>query len=150
MKTNLINKTSILVMLIIGGIVVSCNQAEELPLLEDTSILCEPVFMMDELWEGRGGRSIITAHDGTLLAFNGGYLGKNSDGGKTWPVKRLVFDGPSAYSILGVGRAGTPNEGKVNILFEGGPEHHYQEINIAVLNLSWILEGHNIYEFLKK
>ena len=34
------------------------------------------------------------------------------DGGRTWPVKRLVYDGPSAYSNLGVGRNGTPSQGK--------------------------------------
>jgi len=44
------------------------------------------------------------------------------DGGKTWPVKRLVYDGPSAYSNLGVGRAGTVTEGKIYLLYEGGPE----------------------------
>ena len=34
------------------------------------------------------------------------------DGGRTWPVKRLVYDGPSAYSNLGVGRNGTPSQGR--------------------------------------
>ena len=29
------------------------------------------------------------------------------DGGRTWPAQRLVYAGPSAYSNLGVGRAGT-------------------------------------------
>ena len=44
------------------------------------------------------------------------------DGGRTWPVKRLVYDGPSAYSNLAVGRAGTPSQGKIYLLFEGGPK----------------------------
>ena len=35
------------------------------------------------------------------------------DGGRTWPVKRLVYDGPSAYSNLGVGRTATPSQGRV-------------------------------------
>ena len=70
------------------------------------------------------------------------------DGGRTWPVKRLVFDGPSAYSNLGVGRPGTPNEGKIYLLYEGGPEHHYAAVNVAVFNLSWILDGRDINEFL--
>ena len=33
------------------------------------------------------------------------------DGGTSWPVKRLVFAGPSAYSSLSAGRSGTPSEG---------------------------------------
>ena len=31
------------------------------------------------------------------------------DGGRTWPVKRLVVDGPGAYSSLAAGRPGTPS-----------------------------------------
>ncbi len=44
------------------------------------------------------------------------------DGGNTWPVKRLVFDGPSAYSNLGVGRAGTASQGKIFLMYDGGPK----------------------------
>ena len=71
------------------------------------------------------------------------------DGGKTWPVKRLVFDGPSAYSSLGVGRAGTPSEGRVYLFFEGGPEGMYSASNVAVFNLNWILKDRNLKEFMK-
>lgn len=63
------------------------------------------------------------------------------DGGRTWPVKRLVYAGPSAYSNLGVGRAGTPSEGKVFAHFEGGPKNCYEGVMVAVFNLSWLLEG---------
>jgi sialidase-1 len=71
------------------------------------------------------------------------------DGGKTWPVKRLVFDGPSAYSNLGVGRAGTPSEGKIYLLYEGGIDGMYSAVNVAIFNLSWILNGQNIKDFQK-
>ncbi len=71
------------------------------------------------------------------------------DRGETWPVKRLVFDGPSAYSNLAAGRAGTPSEGKIYLLFEGGPEGMYSAINVAVFNLTWLLEGHDLKEFIK-
>ncbi len=70
------------------------------------------------------------------------------DGGKTWPVKRLVFHGPSAYSNLGVGRAGTPSEGKIYLLFESGHRGAHSAVNVAVFNLSWILEDHDITEFI--
>lgn len=59
------------------------------------------------------------------------------DGGRTWPVKRLVYEGPSAYSSLSAGRPGTPSEGWIYLQFEergaGG--------RVARLNLSWLLEG---------
>jgi hypothetical protein len=59
------------------------------------------------------------------------------DGGATWSVKRLVYDGPSAYSSLAAGRPGTPSEGWIFLQFEergaGG--------KLARFNLSWLLEG---------
>lgn len=58
------------------------------------------------------------------------------DGGKTWPVKRLVFEGPSAYSSLGAGRPGTSSEGWIYLHFESGAQ-----ARIARFNLSWLLAG---------
>lgn len=60
------------------------------------------------------------------------------DGGKTWPVKRLVFDGSSAYSSLDAGRPGTPSEGWIYLHFEGGPGGGSQ---VARFNLAWLLDG---------
>ncbi len=71
------------------------------------------------------------------------------DGGKTWPVKRLVYKGPSAYSNLGVGRDGTLSKGKIFLLFEGGPEGINSAVNVVVFNLSWLLEDHDLTEFIK-
>jgi len=60
------------------------------------------------------------------------------DGAKTWPVKRLVFDGPSAYSSLNAGRPGTSSEGWIYLHFEGGPGGGSQ---VARFNLAWLLAG---------
>ena len=60
------------------------------------------------------------------------------DGGKTWPVKRLVYDGPSAYSSLAAGRPDTPTEGLIFLHFEGGPKGGSQ---VARFNLAWLLQG---------
>ena len=60
------------------------------------------------------------------------------DGAKTWPVKRLVYDGPSAYSSLNAGRPGTPSEGWIYLHFEGGPGGGSQ---VARFNLVWLLQG---------
>jgi sialidase-1 len=59
------------------------------------------------------------------------------DGGHTWPVKRLVFEGPSAYSSLNAGRPGTASEGWVYLQFEerqGGGQ-------MARFNLAWLVDG---------
>jgi len=60
------------------------------------------------------------------------------DGGASWPVKRLVYDGPSAYSSLAAGRPGTPSEGWIYLHFEGGPGGGS---TVARFRLSWLLAG---------
>jgi sialidase-1 len=69
-------------------------------------------------------------------------------GGRTWPVKRLVYDGPSAYSDLAAGRAGTPSQGKIFLLFEGGPAGHNAAIQVVAFNLSWLLNGRDLVKLL--
>ncbi len=58
------------------------------------------------------------------------------DGGKTWPVKRVVDKGSFAYSSLAAGREGTPSEGFIYLLYEseGGAK-------IARFNLAWLTGG---------
>lgn len=63
------------------------------------------------------------------------------DGGKTWPVKRLVYEGPSAYSSLAAGRAGTSSEGMVFLFFEGGADGPDSGLQMACFNLAWVMEG---------
>ena len=60
------------------------------------------------------------------------------DGGKTWPVKRLVFAGKHAYSSMTSGRPGTSTEGMIFHHFEGGPKGGSA---VARFNLSWLLKG---------
>lgn len=60
------------------------------------------------------------------------------DGGKCWPLKRLIFDGRFAYSSITAGFAGTPSEGKIYCHFEGGPSG---ASSVATFNLSWLLGG---------
>ena len=54
------------------------------------------------------------------------------DGGKTWPVNRLVKEGPGNYSWMTQGRKGTPSEGFIYLRsIEGG---------MARFNMAWLLE----------
>ncbi len=66
----------------------------------------------------------------------GGTVWASFDGGKTWPVKRLVDEGRFAYSSLSAGRPGTPSEGWIYLHYEGEPASR-----IARFNLAWLLEG---------
>ena len=63
------------------------------------------------------------------------------DGGKTWPLKRLVHAGPSAYSSMAAGRPQTASEGWIYLQLEGGAENRYDGCKIARFNLSWLLKG---------
>lgn len=72
------------------------------------------------------------------------------DGGRSWPLKRLVYDGPSAYSNLGVGRSATASQGRIYLLFEGGPGGPHDAVQVVSFNLSWLLNGRNESEFLGK
>jgi sialidase-1 len=65
------------------------------------------------------------------------------DGAATWPVKRLVYQGPSAYSSLAAAEDGT-----VYLLFECGTEKLYERIAVARFNLAWLTEGKDWREFL--
>jgi len=66
-------------------------------------------------------------HHGTIWA--------SFDGGKTWPIKRLVREGSFAYSSLNAGRPATKSEGWIYLHFESdGAE-------VARFNLSWVLKG---------
>jgi sialidase-1 len=55
---------------------------------------------------------------------------------KTWPVKRLIYKGPSAYSSLAAGRDGT-----IYLLFERGEKKLYESIAVARFNLAWLKGG---------
>ncbi len=57
------------------------------------------------------------------------------DRGLTWPVKRLVNEGMSAYSSLAAGPDGT-----VYLLFERGEVQLYDRMALARFNLAWVCE----------
>lgn len=54
------------------------------------------------------------------------------DGAKTWPLKKLVHEGPGGYTWLAAGRKGTPSEGLIYLLA--------WENYLARFNLAWISE----------
>ncbi len=58
------------------------------------------------------------------------------DQAATWPVKRLVYEGPSAYSSLAASKDGT-----VFLLFERGKDGPYETIAVVRFNLAWVTAG---------
>ena len=57
------------------------------------------------------------------------------DGGRHWPLKRLVEKDAFAYSSLNVGRAGTVTQGYIYLHYE------HAGSKMARFNLSWLLDG---------
>ena len=60
------------------------------------------------------------------------------DGGKTWPIKRLIDADRSGYSSMVVGRHGTPSAGWIYVQYEHDP---FKGAHIARFNLAWVLGG---------
>ena len=74
------------------------------------------------------------------------------DGGKSWPIKRLVESKGFKYSSLAVGRKNTPSEGYIYLLYETGTKNNINDYGggvIARFNLSWLMEGKDVNQFLK-
>ncbi len=67
------------------------------------------------------------------------------DRGDTWPVKRLINEGHSAYSSLAVSADGT-----IYLLFEGGKKKLYDTTVVAKFNLVWLTEGRDWREFVNE
>ena len=66
------------------------------------------------------------------------------DRGATWPLKRLVWEGPSAYSSLAAGP-----DGAVYLLFERGEKKLYETVAVARFTLDWLAEGKDWRAMLK-
>jgi len=78
---------------------------------------------------------------------NHGTIWASFDGGKTWPVKKLVEEGGFAYSSLTAGRAGTASQGLIFLFYEGAG-HPSTAGKMAVFNLPWLLDGKDWRSFL--
>ena len=62
----------------------------------------------------------------------------SADEGKTWPVSRVVWPGPAAYSDLVVLPDGT-----IGCLYERGDKRAYEKITFARLTLGWLSGGND-------
>lgn len=68
------------------------------------------------------------------------------DGGKTWPVSKLITEGSFSYSSLAAGRKDTPSEGWIYLMYEQWeqPRHGH----MVRFNLDWLTDGRDWKTFL--
>lgn len=59
----------------------------------------------------------------------------STDDGKTWPHRKLIFDGPAAYSNL----VALPN-GQIGLLCELGNDNPYRTIVFVTFSPAWLME----------
>jgi len=57
----------------------------------------------------------------------------SKDGGRTWPIARVVHAKAAAYSSLGI----LP-DGSIVLLYENGEEDAYERITCARFSLEWL------------
>jgi sialidase-1 len=57
----------------------------------------------------------------------------SEDGGRTWPIVRLMHEGPAAYSTPAV----LP-DGRLGLLYECGEQHTYERIRFASFSWDWL------------
>jgi hypothetical protein len=57
----------------------------------------------------------------------------STDGARTWPIKRRVFDGISSYSSLAAAADGT-----IYLLFESGETELYEKLTLARFHIDWL------------
>jgi sialidase-1 len=58
------------------------------------------------------------------------------DEGRTWPLDRVLWPGPAAYSCLAV-----LGDGTILCLYERGEKHPYEKITLARVSLDWLERG---------
>lgn len=90
--------------------------------------------------EVTGGRDILvySAPDnpGAITPLSGRIrmtVRASTDGAKSWPVKKLIYAGPSIYSSLAADK-----DGNIYLLFESGKEKLYEKITLARFDMAWL------------
>jgi len=97
--------------------------------------------------EATGGKDVLLF---STLDNPGGHRVKitvwaSFDRAKTWQMKRLVYEGPSAYSSLTADKNGI-----IYLLFENGKKELYEQISLARFNMDWLAGEMDWRDFLSE
>jgi sialidase-1 len=106
--------------------------------LEFQSALVEPVcqaslLRLDEKSAGADAR-LLFSNPASSTARRNLTIRLSEDGGRTWPIARVLHAGPSAYSCLTILADGT-----IGCLFEAGRANAYEKIVFSQFPADWIV-----------
>lgn len=101
--------------------------------------LPEPVCQASILrysWKGKTGRARVLFANPASTERVKMTVKLSYDDGDTWPVEKVVHEGPSAYSCL----TRLPN-GDLGLFYERGEKGTYEKLTFARFNLEWLTGG---------
>ena len=105
----------------------------------DDATLVEPVCQASILrytWPDQNGKSRILFSNPASTTRDHMTVRLSYDDGKTWPISKLIHEGPSAYSNLAV-----LSDGSMACLYERGAQQPYEKITFARFTLDWLTDG---------
>jgi sialidase-1 len=107
---------------------------------KDGGLTWSPLELDQNLIEPVCQASMISGRKGEVLFSNPAATTRtrmkvrvSGDGGRTWPVSRVVHEGPAAYSSLAMMHGGT-----IGLLYELGETQPYERIAFVALGARWL------------
>jgi len=101
---------------------------------------------MTRLTDREHGHVLLFSNPGTKMGLNKATgerhhltVWASMDEGKTWPIAKVINEGPAAYSCMAVGV-----DGMIFVAFERGPEHARTNTAVARFNLAWLMENRDL------
>lgn len=118
-----------------GGI--SWSAPEDVPDLAEP--VCQASLLHYDFRAGKGSRkAMLFLNPASTTKRHNLTLRASFDNGKTWPVIRTIFPGPSAYSSL----AALP-DGQILCLYEAGKTGAYEQIILQTISPQWLFGNSN-------
>jgi sialidase-1 len=106
------------------------------PLVDDPTLIesqCQGTIIRFDDVGGAGGDRLLFANPASRTDRVNGTVRLSEDGGRSWPVSRVVHAGSFAYSCLTV-----MDDGSIGLLYE---RDGYGKITFARFNLDWLRGG---------
>jgi len=107
------------------------------PALDDTLIepVCQASFIRLTLAGSRSKNRLLFSNPASTKRVNM-TVRLSYDEGRTWPVSKMLYPGPSGYSAL----VALP-DGMIGCFYENGDSRYSERLTFARFNLEWLTDG---------